>query len=164
MKKRILTLMCALTVSMLVAMTFAQERLLPNLKKMDNLESVYVGKTLLRMIANENVEGLNLADGMFDAADFIKYIDSIEVISAESKKATNYLRPLAEEAISKLNDMELAMQTEDNNEYVRIYVQPTADGNSFSRIVVVNSEEGEYNIIDMRGTFPYDILSSFTEN
>lgn len=164
MKKRIYTLVCVLVVSAVASITFAGERLLPNLKQMDNLESVYVGKSMLRMLANENTEDMNLANGMLNASDFIKYIDSIDVISADSKAAANYVRPLTEDALKKIDNLELAVQTEEQDEYVKIFVVPTADDDAYSRILIIQSEKNEFNIIDMAGKFPVNILSSLNLN
>ncbi|MCM1319380.1 MAG: DUF4252 domain-containing protein [Muribaculaceae bacterium] len=175
MKKKILALLCTLLLGICASNAYAANRLLPNLEKNDNLTSVYVGKALLRMVANglgdttmetsaengqsDNNMGLKLAAGKFNVGDFIRYLNSVEVVTADSKKTVAYLQPLAEKAIKAIPDLELAMEEEEGNEYTQIYIVTSADGNSYSRMIVVCSEPGEYNVIDMQGQIPIDILS-----
>lgn len=164
MKKRFLTFLCAIALSVLASTGFAADRLFPNLEKREDLTSVYIGKGMLRLIGDgaSNLNLGNLGNTDVEVAELLSYIDGIEVVNADSKKAANYFRPIAQSTIKSIPGIELAMEQEEDKDHVQIYVTPSADGAYFTRLIIVNSEEDEYTVIDLKGQIPLDKLSAFS--
>lgn len=157
MKHRILSIICILAISLFGTTACASGRLLPNLKKQEGLTSVYVGKALLNMAGMSggfSVPGVNMVA-------MSKNLDSIEIITAETTRTVRYLSPLAGEAINNIKGLELAMENEEGDSSTRIYVKLSPDGKSYTRMIILVSEQSEYTIIDMQGTLPLDAISAY---
>lgn len=156
MKKKILTLICALAVSLVTTVGCATNRLLPNLKKQDGLTTVYVGKTLIRMAG---CNAVNVAPGVVDMDDIVKYLDSVEIVRADSKQSVSYLRPLMESAINSIQGLDLAMEVkEENDQTVNIYTVAGSTADKISRILITVAEDDELTLIDMQGDMPANML------
>lgn len=155
MKKKILTLFCALAVSLVTTVGCAANRLLPNLKKQDGLTTVYVGKTLIRMAG---CKAVNVAPGLVDMDDIVKYLDSVEIVNADSKQSVSYLRPLMESAMKGLKDLDVAMEVKEDDQTVNIYTVPGSSPDRISRILITVTENDELTLIDMQGDIPANLL------
>ncbi len=155
MKKKILTLFCALAVSLVTTVGCAANRLLPNLKKQDGLTTVYVGKTLIRMAG---CNAVNVAPGLVDMDDIVKYLDSVEIVNADSKQSVSYLRPIMESAMKSLQGLDLAMEVKEDDQTVNIYTVPGSSPDKLSRILITVTENDELTLIDMQGDIPANML------
>ena len=155
MKKKILTLFCALAVSLVTTVGCAANRLLPNLKKQDGLTTVYAGKTLIRMAG---CNAVNVAPGLVDMDDIVKYLDSVEIVNADSKQSVSYLRPIMESAMKSLQGLDLAMEVKEDDQTVNIYTVPGSSPDKLSRILITVTENDELTLIDMQGDIPANML------
>lgn len=161
MRRRIYTLLCALTLSLCVSTTFAADRFLSGLQKMDGITSVYVGKAMLKLVGDNLDSKMFFATGMDNVSHLLKDIDCVDVVTAETKKSADYLRSLVDSSLKKMPQLELALETEEDGEYTRIYVQPSSDGQSYKRIVVINSEPDEITVVDLQGEIEAEIADQF---
>lgn len=157
MNKKILTLICALVVSMVSSVGFAAERLLPDLKKQEGLTTVYIGKALIRMTG---CNGVNVAPGLVDIDDLLKYLDGIEIVTADTRGSVDYLRPKVETAMRSLKGIDLAMEMNEDDQEVKIYTAPGTTPEKISRILIVVSEKDELTLIDMQGDIPANTLEN----
>lgn len=155
MKKKILILICAMVVSLVATTACAANRLLPDLKKQDGLTTVYVGKTLIRMVG---CNAINVAPGVVDMDDIVKYLDSVEIVNADSKQSVSYLRPLMERAMKSLQGLDLAMEIKEDDETVNIYTVAGSTADRISRILITVAEDDELTLIDMQGDIPANML------
>lgn len=151
MKKKILTLICAIVVGLISTVSCSANRLLPNLKKQNGLTTVYVGKSLIRMAGSGSVR---VAPGLVDIEDIVNYLDCVEIVNADTDSSIAYLRPILENAMKSIKGMEMAMEANDDDEEVRIYTVAGSNPGRLSRILIVVSEPDELTVIDMQGDIP----------
>ena len=160
MKQRLYILLCAIILSISAGTTFAAERFLSGLQKMDGITSVYIGKSMLKMVGS-NFSDTKLFAGTGMTGNVLNNIDCIDIVTAETEKAANHVRSLIDTNLKRMPELELAMETEEDGEYTRIYVQPSPDGDSYKRMLIIVSEPDEVNVIDMQGSIKANEIEKF---
>lgn len=155
MNKKLFTLIGAILISMAVSLSCTAQRLFPNLKADDGLTSIYVGKTMLRLAGGT---GKLMGNDNIDIDKFIKYLSSVEIVSAEKKKCINTLDKTLDEYLKSHPDIEIATEIKDDEDDVTIYTVPGKTEDSIGQILLVVKESDEFTVIDLRGDIPISVF------
>lgn len=156
MKNKVLAFICAIVVCLMSTISCAADRLLPNLKKQEGLTTVYIGKTLLRMAGGHTVASATA--GVVDMDDIVKYLNSVEIVNADTSESVAYLRPIMKNAMAAVNGLNLSMEVNDEDSEVKIYTVSGSSDDKLSRILLVVTEKDEITLIDMQGDIPSGAL------
>lgn len=156
MKNKVLAFICAIVVCLMSTISCAADRLLPNLKKQEGLTTVYIGKTLLRMAGGRTV--VSATAGVVDMDDIVKYLNSVEIVNADTSESVAYLRPIMKNAMAAVNGLNLSMEVNDEDSEVKIYTVSGSSDDKLSRILLVVTEKDEITLIDMQGDIPSGAL------
>lgn len=88
MKQRFIATLVAMALGMTTYVSFGSGRLFGNIGQRDDITSLYIGKTLLRLVGSSVTGSL---PGV-DIEDIADSLDSIEIVTGDSVKAKNSLR------------------------------------------------------------------------
>ena len=115
MKRLIFVFVTALTAMFAVTSCDAKIKMLKKAAEVDGVTSVYVSKAMLAMAGG--IEGI---DGLDDVKPFIKKLDAVEIVVAESGGAREKVRAECMKLVKKA-DIELLTEINDKDDRVAIY-------------------------------------------
>lgn len=115
MKRLIFVFVTALTAMFAVTSCDAQIKMLKKAAEVDGVTSVYVSKAMLAMAGG--IEGI---DGLDDVKPFIKRLNGVEIVVAESVDARKKVRAECMKLVKKA-DIELLTEINDKDDRVAIY-------------------------------------------
>ena len=156
MNKKLFTLISAILISMAVSLSCTAQRLFPNLKADDGLTTIYVGKTMLRLAGGTG--GKLVGNDNIGIEQFINYLNSVEIVSAEKKKCIDTLDKTLDEYLKSHPDIEIATEIKDDEDDVTIYTVPGKTEDSIGQILLVVKESDEFTVIDLRGDIPISVF------
>lgn len=123
----------------------AQSDFFRECEEMNDVETVYISKTMLHLVGLMKVE----ADD-FDFSGLVRKLESIEIVNAEGDAA----KALASKADSGFKGYEKLMAVKDSNDNVDIlYKNIAKDHNSF---VIVAREPDELSVVVLDGNLTAD--------
>lgn len=136
----------------------AQGRILKEISAIKGVESVYVGKFMLRTFDSVSTIGVD-----YEFGEIVGCLDGIEIVSAETEEAVAKALPILENLIKKHTPkFEVLVETVDEDETTVIYGDISAD--KVKCLLIVNREMmDELSIIALRGDIPVEKLASITD-
>lgn len=152
MKTRILFLFSFLLAAIALSPSASAERLFKDISSTKGVQTVYVGKALIRMGASMDI------DGVGPVAD---KLDSVEVVNADEKNAVKIVRQALKRVVDQYG-LEVLTETVDDDETVVIYGKE--NGNILKIIVIAASEPDEISVVAMTGNIPADKLSEMVDD
>ncbi len=148
MKK--LTLLFLLSVFTTLA-AFAQSESFYDACRADsNLETVYIGSPMLRMVKAPGIKINKVA-----CDKIVSIIDNIRIVTAENKKGIKKLNELTAVFNSK-NGYEVMLENSDQGENVVIYTKKLK--NKLNEYVIITTEQNEKDVIIITGALTPDDL------
>ena len=106
------------------------------------------GGTGGKLVGNDNI-GIE---------QFINYLNSVEIVSAEKKKCIDTLDKTLDEYLKSHPDIEIATEIKDDEDDVTIYTVPGKTEDSIGQILLVVKESDEFTVIDLRGDIPISVF------
>lgn len=152
MKTRILFLFSFFLAAIALSPSASAERLFKDISSTKGVQTVYVGKALIRMGASMDI------DGVGPVAD---KLDSVEVVNADEKNAVKIVRQALKRVVDQYG-LEVLTETVDDDETVVIYGKE--NGNILKIIVIAASEPDEISVVAMTGNIPADKLSEMVDD
>lgn len=144
MKSKIIILI-TLFIGVLVSVS-AQSKLYDKFSDVDNITSVYLSKTLLRM--GSNIDGLDIKNVAND-------LDCLIVLSSETKEGMARLKSETT-SISKAKGYEELMRVRDGGDNVSFYIK--VKGDSVNELIMFVEEPDEFVIIQLTGRIQLEDL------
>jgi len=137
------------------------QRELSELSKLEGVQSIYIGKAMLKMA--KGMAGTDLKSAGFDASKLLDKLTSMEIINVEEKSSLAEANRLIDKYMAE-NVNEVLADIVDGEDKVVISGTLNETTNSFSRVVVRVSEPGEAVIILMKGDIPMELLQEAISN
>ena len=160
MKQRFIATLVAMALVMTTYVSFGSGRLFGDIGQRDDITSLYIGKTLLRLVGSSVTGSL---PGV-DIENIADSLDSIEIVTGDSVKAKKFLAAQTVSIIGKLQGLEEALVNDDGDDKTYIYVQSDpAAPDIISRLLIIQEEEDEYQIISMTGKIPVSVLEDLSD-
>lgn len=129
----------------------AAQRLFSELNGLDGVQTVYVGKAMMKLGGTASQLG-----------PLANKIDSVEIISIDCKNSIAKARQLLNRIVSEKH-LEVMTEANDGNESMVIYGRYSNDNNEgdiLDIVIISASEPGQFSIISISGKIPVDQLSS----
>jgi len=123
------------------AKTSAQDALFQKYNDVEGVTTIYISKTMLRMIPN-------VKTGKHDISTIASKLDQLRVLACERPSLIASIKKNALEAYSK-GQYEVAMQVNDSGEHVTIYCKKL--GKDKAEYALLSEEDGEISIISLQG-------------
>lgn len=124
------------------------------LSKIKGVEVVYISKTMLGMMSNMNMPGV-------DIRNITNKLESLEIYSAEQKSASKQLSNISKNLL-KGNNYETLMLIKDNDSQTAFYVKKNKS-NQRSEMLMVTEDGAETTIIRFLGSFTIQDLKNITK-
>lgn len=133
------------------------ENLFRELAELPYVESVYVGKAMIKAgLSFINDAGNNVKANIYNT---IKDIDSIEIISCDDTSKINELKAKAGKIMAR-RKLEVQIMTKEDGESTVIYGRAPENGQYISDIVIETTGSDEFNLIHISGTINLNELKA----
>ncbi len=153
MKTKILIISLLLIIS---GNCFSQKKLFDRFSNMDGVTTVYVSKTMLKMMPNMKIQG-----GV-DIGNFAGKLDGILILTSESENIARMMRE--ETAYLKRNpSYEVLMMIKDGDTNVNFYVKKKNE-QIIGELIMVVDEVSDFVIIQMNGNLTMDDIQRLTKS
>ena len=144
MKTTIKTMALAAIMMLMPLMARAAEHLLDGMPKSDNIERIFISKTMLRLA------GSMVGGGSGVPADIIRSLNYMEVYDLDSKGEVKKAMKAVDEAVKK-HDMEIMTEVQDDKNEVMIYGTLSDDEKTVTKLIIVNKDKNDAQVIAMEG-------------
>jgi len=131
---------------------FAQNKLFDRYAEMDNVTSVYISKTMFRMMSNIEKVGVNMMN-------LKGKIESLQLVTAENKERTVQMKRDFTQLVSS-NHEEL-MRVKDKDSNIRFYADMR--GELIKELVMLIDGSNNYTAILLTGNFTIKDIQDFVE-
>ena len=135
----------------------------PDVSKIPDVTSVYVGKALLRAAGSQNMIG----SGTVDLGKLAANIDQLQVVMSEKKKSSKQLREIFNNYMNANRDYSILAQVQEsddkkgNGQEVTIYAQENpANPDIIKDAIIVVRDEEEFIFVGIMGEIPLQALMS----
>lgn len=133
----------------------AQTNMFEKFSNSKNITTVFVSKSLLSMMPNMDMGGVNVKS-------LSKKLEQLEIYTGESKDAMKLMKAEMN-ALAKNKSYEVLMTVKDDDEHVIFYAQKDK-GDSFKDLIMFVSDSDDCTIIRIVGHFTTEDIQNVIKN
>ncbi len=163
MNRKLLLITAALIISLAGFYTKAQQRMFPNISKMEGVTSIYIGKPMLQLASSSELLG---SLGNVKMSNLVQKIIGMEVITCDNSKYSKKVSKAITETLASMKDLNVAMEVNDESKdasKVTIYIQGEPDSDIINTLLIVVNSASEPTIISIQGSFtPQEIAGALS--
>lgn len=149
-----------MTLMLLTSLASNAQRLFTGFGNDKYISTVYISPAAMRL-------GLSLGEGigskkdsdMTFVKDAIKNPQGMEIVSAETKAASDKVKAVVDKEMKKLG-MELLLETREGDEMVNIYTGRLIKDSIMKDVLIETIDGNEYTVIYVKGEVDVNVLSN----
>lgn len=144
--KKITIIFVAMIMATLSMTSCGQMTYLNGLKGDKNIETVYIGKAMMKMAG----AAVDVSTSSAVPKEAVKSVDALEVASTENMNSIPKLKAMVDKIV-KEQKMELLLETNEDDENTYIYGVMSEDGNVMNLMLIYAQEKTEADIVIIKG-------------